>query len=130
MRAPKPSCDLQAVTRAEQPPSEPLSPQAPGQLFLEKRAYRLRRLMDAVFLLPVFAFVLFAGPAWMQSGQQLPAAWWWGYFFCVWMGLLLVCCAFSVILRSHDAGKTHTAERAASPQSSASKPGSESDGQG
>jgi len=65
---------------------------SPTPVFLERRTYRRRRLMDAARLLPVIGAVLFLVPIlWMQMPGDGPgtarAA---VYVFCVWAGLIVL----------------------------------------
>ncbi len=75
-----------------------------GPVFLERQSYRLRRIMDAVRLLPFLGLVLWLVPlVWPVPSDNLPD----GtmrmstallYIFCVWGGLVLV--AFGLWWRS------------------------------
>lgn len=75
------------------------APQTP--LFLERRSYRRRRMMDALRLLPVLGVLLWLVPVLWPNGNdaaQAPAAVSMSgaviYIFAVWAGLILI--AFSL----------------------------------
>ena len=71
-----------------------------GRLFLERRSYRERRMMDAVRIMPVVGLVLWMVPLlWpvepvpgeVAEGTSMSGALW--YLFAVWTGLILACFA-------------------------------------
>lgn len=63
-------------------------------VFLERRTYRRRRMMDAARLLPLFGLGLFLVPLlWPQANDsepQVPMSDAFVYIFVVWAGLILV----------------------------------------
>ncbi len=62
---------------------------AKAPLFLARRSYRLRRVMDALRLLPLFGLVLFVLPGFFALRPAHVAAL--GlYLFVVWAGLIVV----------------------------------------
>ncbi|MBN2739860.1 MAG: hypothetical protein JXR35_03060 [Rhodobacteraceae bacterium] len=65
-------------------------PQSGQPLFLARRSYRRRRLMDAARLLPVLGMVLFALPGlWHPANTVTPDTGRGGlYLFAVWIGLI------------------------------------------
>ncbi|WP_417806833.1 hypothetical protein [Thioclava sp.] len=65
-------------------------PQSGQPLFLARRSYRRRRLMDAARLLPVLGMVLFALPGlWHPAETPTPDTGRGGlYLFAVWIGLI------------------------------------------
>ena len=66
-------------------------PQSGQPLFLARRSYRRRRLMDAARLLPVLGVVLIALPGlWHPADTVTPDTGRGGlYLFAVWIGLIL-----------------------------------------
>ncbi|WP_299690604.1 hypothetical protein [uncultured Tateyamaria sp.] len=71
----------------------------PSSVFLERRSYRRRRMMDAVRLLPIFAALLFMLPLFWPTAPDTPevpvsmstAV---IYVFLVW--LMLICAAYGL----------------------------------
>ncbi len=76
-----------------------MKPPPPSSVFLERRSYRRRRLMDAVRLLPIFGALMLMLPLFWPTGQSAPDA---AvsmstaviYVFVVW--LLLICAAYGL----------------------------------
>jgi hypothetical protein len=69
-----------------------------NQIFLERRSYRMRRLADAVRLLPVLGLGLFLLPMFWQpevSGTARQTTWDGVYVFVVWSGLILLAAVLS-----------------------------------
>ncbi len=65
------------------------------RLFLERRSYRMRRMMDAIRLLPVLGLCLWLVPVlWPRSADDADAAISTStalmYIFSIWMGLGLI----------------------------------------
>ena len=76
-----------------------------SSVYLERRTYRLRRLMDAARLLPVLGLLLLLGPLLWASGEGDAAATSHGfmYVFAVWAGLIVAAVLLSRRLpRSQD----------------------------
>lgn len=60
-----------------------------GTLFLERKSYRRRRLMDAAKLFPIIGAVLFSLPLVWQSGETtVPLSQVFVYVFIIWAGLI------------------------------------------
>ena len=84
---------------------------AQGPVFLERRSYRLRRLFDAVRLLPLLGLMLWlapliwpvAGPAGteMDAGEGVSTSMALIYIFGIWIGLVVV--SFLLWRRTKDA---------------------------
>ena len=74
-------------------------PRAPE--FLARQSYRMRRLMDAARLLPVFGLVLLLLPLMRPSpvGEAPPTAMEGVYLFSVWGALIAVAVLLSMVLR-------------------------------
>lgn len=70
-------------------------------MFLERRRYRLRRLTDAAYLLPLIGFILWALPAIRNPNMAAPRSTADGiiYLFLVWAGLILSALTLSLALR-------------------------------
>ncbi|MCG6901894.1 MAG: hypothetical protein LJE68_04360 [Rhodobacter sp.] len=64
----------------------------PTTIYLERRSYRRRRLMDAARLLPVLGMLLFLVPLLWGSGEDETAATSHGliYIFAIWALLIMV----------------------------------------
>ncbi len=78
-----------------------MKPDRGQPLFLEQRRYRLRRLTDAVHLLPILGFMLWSLPA-LRSSPEPDASRASGaaiYLFLVWAGLILAAFVLSRALR-------------------------------
>ncbi len=75
-------------------------PRGPRQpLFLERRSYRRRRLVDAARLLPVLGLLLWLVPLlWGIGGRDVSASGAGLYIFGVWAGLIVLAAGFSVAL--------------------------------
>ncbi|MDF0596152.1 hypothetical protein [Psychromarinibacter halotolerans] len=73
-------------------------------VFLERRSYRRRRVMDGARLLPVIgAFLLLMPLVWgVTPGRLLGTAGSGIYLFAVWAGLIVVALVFSRILLRPD----------------------------
>ena len=75
-----------------------MKPALPSSVFLEKRSYRRRRMMDAVRLLPVLGMLLLMLPLFWPSdpgaagGDAIPMSTAVIYVFVVW--LILICTAY------------------------------------
>ncbi len=74
-----------------------MMPGSAAPLFLARRSYRRRRVMDAARLLPLFGAVLIVMPAlWHPAASPAPDT---GrgliYLFAVWFGLVAVAAALS-----------------------------------
>ncbi|MCE5974822.1 hypothetical protein LZA78_15140 [Sinirhodobacter sp. WL0062] len=67
-------------------------PQTGQPLFLARRSYRRRRMMDAVRMLPVLGMVLFLLPSlWLPGETPRPDTGRGGlYLFAVWAGLVVL----------------------------------------
>jgi hypothetical protein len=86
---------------------------APSPLFLEREAYRRRRLADAARILPAAGLVLFLLPAlWRQPGDPNTAAEAL-YLFAVWALLILIAALLARPLRR--AGDPRSPAPSASP---------------
>lgn len=84
---------------------------APGArpVFVERRVYRTRRLMDAARLLPVLGALLFLVPVlWSDGGDLAGRA---GYLFAVWGLLVGAAAVLSRVLRPRDGGASDTSGR-------------------
>lgn len=78
-----------------------MSPRPRSPEFLERHTYRLRRLMDAARLLPVFGMILLLLPLMRHGGDGAPprVAQEAVYLFMVWIVLVLVAFVMSLGLR-------------------------------
>jgi len=76
------------------------------KLFLGRRSYRRRRLIDAARLLPVLGAFLFLVPLLWQASradaQQLSLAGQTLYLFAVWLGMVCAAGALAAALRPSD----------------------------
>jgi hypothetical protein len=73
-------------------------------LFLERRGYRSRRIMDASRLLPVLGFLLFLVPLVRQPDGNGPTAGYLVYLFSVWFVLIVIAAILSRRLRRATGG--------------------------
>lgn len=77
-----------------------IMPERRSPLFLERKSYRRRRLMDAARVLPVLGFVLILLPVlWTHDGQMGTA----GealYLFALWLALIVAAAALARPLRA------------------------------
>lgn len=82
----------------------------PGRppVFHEKRAYRIRRLMDAARIAPVIALVLWLVPlVWPQTGDgRISTATALVYVFVVWGGVIVLTFLMSLILGRIEDGES------------------------
>ena len=64
----------------------------PAPVYLEKRTYRRRRLVDAVRLLPILGIILFLLPILWTPSPENPAQTSNGYLylFAIWVGMIAV----------------------------------------
>lgn len=80
-----------------------MTTRVPPSIFLERRSYRLRRLMDALRLLPVLGGMLWMLPLFWpaaESGQEAVAASTAiTYVFGVWLFLICASLCLSLLLR-------------------------------
>ena len=64
-----------------------MTPKTSQGVYLERRRYRRRRIIEAVKVLPVLGIILFAMPLlWTDAGKTSNAM---IYFFSVWLALVL-----------------------------------------
>ncbi|MCP3971616.1 MAG: hypothetical protein GY717_15125 [Rhodobacteraceae bacterium] len=63
-----------------------------GSVFVERRTYRRRRMMDAARLLPILGALLFLVPIFWTGNAEAPATTARGviYVFAIWAGLIVV----------------------------------------
>ncbi|MGR3271017.1 hypothetical protein DU478_14460 [Thalassococcus profundi] len=81
-------------------------------LFLERRTYRRRRLMDAARLLPLLGLLLWCIPLLWPSGPEgVTSSGALTYIFCVWLGLILVAFGLALRLRSEEVDKLPEARK-------------------
>ena len=66
-------------------------------VFLERRAYRQRRMADAARLLPLFGTVLLCLPVlWnLSGGSSTSTTYVMTFLFCAWVGLIIVAALIS-----------------------------------
>ena len=85
----------------------------PAPIFLERRTYRRRRLMDAARLLPIAGLLLFLVPIMWAPEADAPASTAAGliYLFAIWAGLILIA-AWMARYLARPNGDTRPAERA------------------
>lgn len=78
----------------------------PNTVYLERRTYRRRRMMDAARLLPVLGVLLFLVPLFWAPDPVQPAATARGmaYIFAVWAGLILASAWISRCLARTESG--------------------------
>jgi hypothetical protein len=78
----------------------------PNTVYLERRTYRRRRMMDAARLLPVLGVLLFLVPLLWAPDPAEPAATSRGviYIFAVWAGLIAAAAWISRYLARSEAG--------------------------
>jgi len=80
----------------------------PTTLYLQRRTYRRRRLMDAARLLPVFGVLLFLVPLFWGSGEGDSAATARGviYVFAIWALLIVISAGISTRLMRGEKGNS------------------------
>ena len=84
-------------------------------LFLERRSYRRRRLIDAARLLPVLGLMLWLVPLlWGIGGRTVSASGAGIYIFAIWVLLILAAAVFAVTL-----GRNSEAPRQIDPETAA-----------
>ena len=78
-----------------------MSPET-GPLFVERRAYRRRRLIDAARLLPILGVTLMCLPLLWTGSPDTPTSTTYAmiYFFCLWLALVVGAAVLSRHLRS------------------------------
>ncbi|MFZ5965122.1 hypothetical protein ACOXXX_19425 [Thalassococcus sp. BH17M4-6] len=81
-------------------------PEIPGRkaLFVERRTYRRRRLMDAARLLPLLLMLLWAVPLLWPKGSEagVSSSGALTYLFAVWLGMIALACLISLALGGRD----------------------------
>lgn len=78
-------------------------------LFLERRSYRQRRLLDALRLLPVLGALLWAVPLLWQDGS-IPTSRAILYVFGVWLGLVLLAATLTSRLKGRSENDTPSSD--------------------
>ncbi len=79
----------------------------PGPVFVEREAYRRRRLIDAARLLPILGVALVCLPLLWTGDREVPTSTTYAmiYFFGIWLALVIVAAVLSRRLGADDTKK-------------------------